>query len=487
MATKSPPDGLDDRRVRRRLESVSGSRGSNVAVMLSALHKDPKASSRLIWALSIPVLAQNLLGMFVGWSDTILTGRLLGEVHLLAAVTVSGYLLWLIETSGTFVSKGTEAIVARLVGAEEFDDAAAMTLQSLLLGFLVGLGVMLVVWGSAETVIGWILPDELARGPAVEYLVIAGSSCPMMLLLRVGVGALRAAGYTIAGMWIITIVNVVNIAASWILATGLGPIPAFGWAGVAAGTATAYVVGGLVTLAWLVRGEGRLRVPLRIPKPDLAVFRRILNIGVPGGVNGMSVVVCQLWYLSIISGLGNAAIAAHGVAIRGESVSWLMADAMSVAAATLVGQSLGARRPDLARQYGWAVFGYGAVLLSLFGVGFVLGAPLIFALFTPPEMTDSVRALGVPVLQLIALGMPALAATIILTRALQGAGDTRWPLLYDAAGFLLVRIPLAYLFTSAAVGLGLLGAWLAMLIDLYFRGTCATLRYHFGDWAKTRV
>jgi Na+-driven multidrug efflux pump len=165
---------------------------------------------------------------------------------------------------------------------------------------------------------------------------------------------------------------------------------------------------------------------------------------------------------------------------------------------TLVGQNLGARTPARAARCGWTAYALGGGVMCAMGLLFVLGAEAMFRLFCPePELQPVVDA-GVPVLRLIAVAMPALAAQIIFTAALRGAGDARLPVLISWLGFLGVRIPLAYLLTGTRVSLGelgelpstdlgLLGAWIAMCADIWIRGLFFTLRFASGRWKTIQV
>ena len=163
---------------------------------------------------------------------------------------------------------------------------------------------------------------------------------------------------------------------------------------------------------------------------------------------------------------------------------------------SLVGQNLGARHPDLALRSGWLAFGLGCGVMAGMGVFFYVLAPWMFTICAPnsPEIVVA----GVPALRLVAFAMPALAASIVLTSALRGAGDTRVPVLFTWIGFFVVRIPLAYFLIRSAVtlpgigtfvgaGLGLFGAWLAMFVDIHVRGVFFLVRYARGAWVKTKV
>jgi Na+-driven multidrug efflux pump len=216
-------------------------------------------------------------------------------------------------------------------------------------------------------------------------------------------------------------------------------------------------------------------------------MRRILRVSVPAGIDSLSIVAGQLWFLHIVNRLGDTAAAAHGIAIGWEAPGYLSGYAFGTAAMTLVGQYLGARRPDLASRAGWTAFGLGCGVMCVMGAVFYALAPQMFWLFCQDAGQSPVIDAGVPVLQLIAFAMPALASTMVFTAALRGAGDTRVPVLFTWVGFLLVRIPLAYALTVPAVGLGLRGAWVAMVADLYVRGAFFAWRYVSGRWKRIGV
>lgn len=434
----------------------------------------------------MPVVGQKFLAMFVGWSDAILAGQILEDPKYLAAGIVASYLLWLVESLSDLVATGSLAIVARRVGERDRGAAERATWQSLILAAILGVLVGGATWCLAESATGWMQLEGDARALAAQYLRICALSGPPMMVLLVGITCLRAAGHTLEGMYILVAVNLANVGFSWLLTIGWGPIPALGWIGIAAGTSISFLVGGVLTWRWLAKGWAGLSLPSRLDPPDPSSVRAILRIGVPGAINSLAVVFAHLWFVGIIARLGTAATAAHGVAIRCESISWLTCEGFAVAAAALVGQSLGARRPCAARLHGWTALGLGVFATSLMGVVFFFFAPGLVRIFVRPEEVR-VFEQGTPVLQLVAFAMPALAASVVLTGALRGAGDTRLPLVYNSCGLLLLRIPLAYLLTSEPFGLGLFGAWVAMVVDLQFRGLAAVYCFRFGGWTKIRV
>jgi Na+-driven multidrug efflux pump len=224
--------------------------------------------------------------------------------------------------------------------------------------------------------------------------------------------------------------------------------------------------------------------------PDWAEIRRVLRVSVPAAGESLANILGQLWFLSLINRLGAVATAAHGVAIRCEAIAFLTVTAFSVAASTLTGQYLGARRPDLAGRAARTAWGMGVLVLSVLGVLIYAQAGPMFGVFLGGRQPH-VAAEGVPVLKVVAFALPALAAINVLSGALRGAGDTRWPWLFVMVGYLAVRLPLTYLLATpesgGGLGWGLFGAWLAMFADLHVRAALVAARFLQGGWRWARV
>jgi putative MATE family efflux protein len=333
---------------------------------------------------------------------------------------------------------------------------------------------------------------------AADYLLPMFALLVFQVIESAGIACLTGAGDTRTGLWVRAGVAALNVPLAYALLRGLGPLPALGFAGIAWGTAVSNLVGGLAILAILFRGRAGLRLRPRLLLPHRDLLRRVLRISVPAATDSLSVAVGQLWFLGIVNRLGDAAKAAHGIALTWEALGYLSGAAFGTAAITLVGQNLGAGRPGQAARSGWTAFALGGALMTLMGgVFFVLARPM-FGLFCPDPGQQPIVEAGVPVLQLVAFAMPAAASCIIFTAALRGAGDARVPVLFTWFGFFVVRIPLAYLLTPdrldlgpwgvwAGSNLGLWGAWLAMFADITLRGLFFLGRFAGGRWRRMRV
>jgi putative MATE family efflux protein len=444
----------------------------------------PDVSPNRVLPLALPVLAENVLLMAVNWSDMLLAGRILEEAHYIAAMMVAAYLVWFLKGISDVVGVGVFAVAAREIGAGRPDEANRATAQAVQMAFALGLGLAGVVYVAAEPMSALLAPQGLAVGLAADYLRHFCWAIPLDLVMLVGVSCLRAAGYTAAGMLVGIGVNVVNVALCWALTVGAFGVPRFGWLGIALGASTAFALGGVAVLFVLARGVGVMRIPLRPVPPDAALTLRILRVGIPAATSTIALILCHLVFVAVIARLGDVASAAHGIAIQVESLSYLMGEAFAAATGALVGQALGAGRPDLAKACGRAGMKWAAIFMGAMGVIFFLFAPQLCGLFSPkPEVAE----LGGSVMRLMSASEAPLGALIVGIGILRGSGDTGWLLFLNLTSMLAVRLPLAVLFTSAVFGWGLWGAWLAMFFDVNLRAGIAYARFRHGGWTKKRV
>jgi putative MATE family efflux protein len=457
----------------------------------------------LVLVLATPTLVQQTLIFFVNLFDRLLAGRYQAldqaeQIASQAAQTTANYLAWCISSYSILVSVGATALVARFVGAGDRRRAIHATNQSILLAVLLGL---LATAGGLIGLNGLVSLLQL-QGPAAEFAV--DYLKPMFALLvfqlieQAGIASLVGAGDTRTGLAVLGGVALINVPLTACFFAGWGPVPRLGFTGIAVGTAIAHTLGGLAVLAVLLRGRAGLRLHLPLLKPNADLLRRLLRVSVPAGVDSLSVAGAQLWFLSIINGLGDVAGSAHGLALVWEASGFLLGAAFGTAAMALVGQNLGAGRPERAAHSGWTAYLMGAAVMCTMGAIFFTLAPAMFRLFCPKPEQEPIVEAGVPVLRLVAFTMPALASSIILTAALRGAGDTRVPVLFTWLGFFVVRIPLAYLLTRDRLdlgpfgslpgpALGLFGAWLAMFADVWLRGLLVAGRFAGGNWQRMRV
>jgi putative MATE family efflux protein len=449
---------------------------------------------RLAW----PVFLEEILNMLVGYTDWWLAGHYLEGTAYRAAMGLIAYSLWLIPSLFSAIAIGAVALTARFVGAGDWKQARHVTAQALLGGMIVAIIGTAAVAFLGPTFTRWMGLEPDAAEYAQQYLRILVPVIPLMMLEHVGIACLRGAGDTVSGLSVKVLVNVVNSTLSTVLLLGLGPFPQIGWQGIAIGTATGHGLAGLIILLLLLRGRAGLRLEWRELRPDWQMLRRLMRVGVPGGVDVLSLISCHLIYVAIINRLGSLAGAAHGLGVQIEALAYLPGSAMSVAAATMTGQWLGARKPDHAMHSATTALGIGGTFMCISGVLFFIYGQQLAGLFTG-NPNDATARLAGELLPIVALGMPCFAVLSICSGALRGAGDTRWPLIATFLGLIGLRIPLAawlawdeiniaWLGISfAGWGLGVKGAWSAMLIDVLFRSIFIGGRFFSGKWKTLHV
>ena len=433
--------------------------------MRSNVVHSPGILQPLVW-LAGPVLIEQVLGMLVGLSDTLLAGHYLSQSHL-AAMTLLAYLLWAFNGLFSVIAIGSTAMVARFIGAGDYEDANRAAHQSLLVGTVLALVATAAMLALGPRLVGLLgltgEPADLAN----RYLQFLLPMVPFMMLEAVIIACLHGAGDTITGLVAMVLINVVNIALSWSLILGLGPLPQLGWDGVAIGTSAGFAIGGLVPLAVLARGRAGLRLDWRLLRPEPALIRRLLRIGLPGGADVMSLIGLQLIFLALINQLGTLAVAAHGVARRMESLAYLPGYAFQVAAGTLVGQFLVRRRSAAGAAERAAGGGVQSDVHDRGDDRAVLGCRLAGPMVRRGRRSGGGRA-GCPAAADRGVGAGAAGPAASADRGWRGAGDMRWPLAFTLIGFVGVRLPLAW-WLAIEQDWGVRGAWIAMAVDLGVR------------------
>jgi putative MATE family efflux protein len=426
-------------------------------------------------------MGEQLLSMAVGIVDTFLVGHL-GAASL-AAVGLANQWVFMATTLFGAIATGATALIARFTGAQENDQANEVLRQSVLLGALIGvmatiLGLSLA--GPAVTLLG---AEEDVVKLGASYLRVVSSIFFFSTLMFIGNASLRGAGDTRTPLFVMLVVNVLNIVIAWTAINGPFGLPRLGVVGSALGAATGRLVGGVLVMAILLKGRAGIRLTLAGWRPDLGLIRRILRVGLPTGLEQLLFRTGHMVFARILAELGTVAYAANQVAINGWALSFMPGFGFALAATTLVGQSLGARDPEGAQQRGYTAYRLGAGLMGMVGLAFLLFPAQIVGFFTDDPQ---VIALGTMPLRMVGLIQPLLAATMIFAGGLRGAGDTRFPMFINGGAIWLIRLPLAYLL-ALVLGWGLPGAWAALALDMSLRGVLNFLRFRGGRWKTIKV
>ena len=445
---------------------------------------------RRVLVLALPAVGEQVLNTLVGLADTFLVGHLshtaaaqlgYGSAEALAGVGLANWIVWLITVFFIAASVGSTALIARARGAGDGEGANQVLRQSLIVGLAMGTvatGCGLLLAAPAMQLLG-AAPDVLSLG--VLFLRIVALTFVPAALLFIGAAALRGAGDTRTPLYVMLGVNAVNILLSWLLVNGNLGAPMLGVAGSAIGAAVARGSGGLVLIGLLLRGRSGLKLALDL-RPDRETLWRITRIGAPSGAEQLVFQSALLIFVRFVTSLGTVAYAAHNVVLNIESLSFLPGMGYAVAASTLVGQSLGARRPDEAEASAYEALRQGGLMMTALGVVMLLFPHTLITLFVPdPE----VAATGAAAMRIAGLFQPLLAINFVMSGGLRGAGDTRWPLYTKIISTWGVRLPAVLLLLQ--LGLGLTGVWIAMSADFAVQALLALWRFRSGQWKTVRV
>lgn len=449
-----------------------------------------------VFMLALPVFCEQALSFGVSLTDTYLSGRLSKEAT--AAVGLGAYVGWLASLIFSLVAVGTTALVSRSWGAGDFSTANRVLNRSLAMAAVLGFIFSAFVWFMAPVAATLLKMEGETFAYAVRYLRIDALAFAFTSLTLAGSAALRGSGDMRTPMFVLGLVNVLNMLVSTLLVFGWPTITTesiswpenggIGIDGIIFGTVIARVCGCLLILGLLARGRGGFRLSLREWKLRGQTARRILRIGGPAAGDGVIMWGGQFLFLMVVASLGEgemdqAAFAAHIICVRVEAMTYLPAVAWGAAAATLVGQSLGARRPERAIQSGHEATRQCALLGVFVTAGFFFGSDVIYRVM---HDDTAVREVGAAPFRMVALFQIPLIMSIVYGAALRGAGDTFSPLLFTLICVFVVRVPVAYVCGVVLDG-GLWGAWIGMCSDMALRAILATIWFCLGRWVRTEV
>lgn len=435
---------------------------------------------RSIVLLAVPMVLEMAMESVFAVADVFWVAHLGPDA--IATVGLTESLMSVVYTLAMGLGIGATAMVARRVGEHDREGGARTAVQVLVLGVIVSalLGVVGALYAPA--LLALMGASEAVRETGVGFArVMLGGNASVFLLFLIN-AVLRGSGDAAAAMRALWLANAINIVLGPLLIFGPGPLPALGVTGAAIATTAGRSVGVLYAAGRLVRADGRLAVARRHLALDLGVMARLLRLS--GSATFQVLVGTASWIalVRIVAGFGSDAVAGYTIAIRVMMFALLPAWGLSNAAATMVGQSLGAARPERAEAAVWRAARYNVVFLGGIGAAFVLLAPAIVHLFTSDA---AVGPTATRALQIMALGFPCYAYGMVLTQAFNGAGDTWTPTAINLALFWATEIPLAWMLAEHA-GMGPNGVFVAVAICFSAMAGVSALLFRRGRW-KTRA
>jgi putative MATE family efflux protein len=446
------------------------------------LELDEKRLPLTVLTLAWPVVLQEATWTIFSMITMIFIGRL--GAAAITAVGLSETIVYFPAILIAGLDIGVIAIVARHVGAKEPGQASNIVRQSMLIAFILGIFFAIVLWFSADQLL-WIFrarPDVIELGR--DYIRVNAPATISVFVLYCSAAILRALGDTKTPMIIMIIVEVLGVSLSYVLITGFWIAPALGVLGAGIGRAVASTVGALVILPILIKGKGSVKYDLRTAWVfDWAETKRILKVGLPAFGDQLAMQGAMNIYTIIISSLGTVIYAAHALAMRVEMFAFMPSWGFGMAAAILVGQSLGAKKPDLAKRTGYLAQRYCMAAMVCLGLITFIFARQLIGIFTDDPEVMKIGTLG---LQIWALAMPGMATNQTLAGGLRGAGDTRWVFILNTVSMWTMRVGvgalMAFLFR-----LGALGAWIGAVLDHSIRAILMWRRFAGGKWQNVEV
>lgn len=428
----------------------------------------------VILRLSMPAIFAQITTILMEYIDAAMVGRL-GEKQS-AAIGLVSTSTWLLSGLSYAFSAGFNVQVAHAIGAGKEDDARRITRTGMFFGLMFGVFLLLAsAWMSNDLPIWLGGENDICRDASLYFLVYS-LNMPLYQLKNMSAGFLQCSGNMKLPSILHILMCVLDVLFNFIFIFPSRTVTLFGKAfniygfnlgvlGAGVGTALSVIVVSLVLQYYLVfksKALGfRKNERLLIKKEDLI---KAVKISFPVSVEQVIMSGAYIMSTIIVAPLGSIAIAAHSFAITAESLCYMPGYGVGQAATTIVGQSVGAGRTKLAKRLGWLSVAVGSFMMLVSGAVMYVIAPAVMALLTP---VVAVRALGARVLRIELFAEPLYGASIVANGVFRGAGDTKIPCVLNFLSMWIVRIPLsAYL----AYSMGLEGVWLAMCIELCFRG-----------------
>ena len=436
---------------------------------------------RAIFLLAVPMVLEMVMESLFAVSDVFWVGRLGPDA--VATVGLTESMMIIVYTLAVGLSIAVTATVARRVGEKNPDDAARAAVQGIAVAAIVSGTLAIIGAALAPALLATMgaSPAVLASGTRFTRVMLGGSSTAFLLFIING--AFRGAGDAAVSMRVLWLSNAINIVLGPILIFGVGPFPRMGVAGAALATTIGRGTGVLFAVSRLARGSGHLAVGRRHVALDPALMARMVRLSGNGTVQVLVGSMSWIGLVRIMAGFGSVAMAGYTIAIRIILFALLPAWGLGNAAATMVGQSLGAKNPERAERSVWTAARYNVAFLGAMGLLFVLFARVIVSAFTKDPGVSDVATFA---LRTVAAGFPFFAFGMVLTQAFNGAGDTWTPTKINLGVFWAFEIPFAWVL-AYRTGFGYRGVFIGVLAAYTLLAGVSTVLFRRGGWKRKHV
>ncbi len=463
--------------------AVPPSMWSSIREALRGSHQDFTTGSlnRAILLLAIPMVLEMVLESLFAVVDVFWVGRLGADA--IATVGLTESLLSLVFAIGLGLSLSTTAMVARRIGEKDPEGAAVAGVQAIVLGLGVSvlIGVPSFFFAPRMLHLMGASPQVVAVGGGYARIALGGSGAILMLFLNNAI--FRGAGDAAIAMRLLWVSNIINLVLDPCLIFGWGPFPKLGVTGAALATFTGRSIGVAYQLYRLMRGSERIRILRKQIRVELSVLLRLVRVSLTGILQFAIAHTSWIGLVRIVSIFGSAALAGYTIAIRIVIFVILPSWGLSNAAATLVGQNLGAKQPDRAETSVWRTGLYNMIFLGTIGVVFIIFAEPIVRLFTHDP---AVVPLAASCLRIVSCGNIGYAYAMVMLQAFNGAGDTLTPTIVNFFGFWMFEIPLAY-FLAIPMRLQARGAYLSIVAAECAIAAVSVALFKRGYWKKQKI
>ncbi len=436
---------------------------------------------RAIVLLAVPMVLEMCMESLFGVVDVFWVAHLGADAITTVGLTETGLLLLFVIAMG--LGMGATALVARRIGEKDQAAAGVVAVQAIVVGLFISAltAVLGYFYGSDLLRVMGGSEDVVKMGTGYTQMILGGSATIFLLFLINAV--FRGAGDAATAMRALWLANIVNMCLDPCLIFGIGPFPKMGVTGAAVGTTIGRGIGVLFQLWMLTSGRGRLAVHASQLRIDFAVMVRLVRLSLSAIFQYLVQMASWIGLVRIMSSFGSAAVAANTLAIKIIVFAILPSWGMSNAAATLVGQNLGAGKPDRAETSVWRTGFYNMLFLGAVGLIFVVFAEKIIGAFTTDPAVFPIAVSG---LRLLSYGYLSYGYGMVVTAAFNGAGDTFTPTILNLICFWVCQIPLGWLLafhTSLATN----GVFIAVLVSDSLLALLAILWFRRGKWKQTNV
>jgi putative MATE family efflux protein len=437
--------------------------------------------TRGIALLAIPTMLEMVMESTFAVVDAFWVARLGRDA--MAATGLTEAVVVLVYAIAIGLSMAAGATVARRIGEKDPEGASVAAVQAIGLGLVSGilLGIVGAAFAPQLLLLMHAEPGVIATGTGFARIILGGNIVIMMIFLINGI--FRGAGDATLAMKTLWLANAINLVLDPCFIYGWGPFPALGVTGAAVATTIGRSIGVAYQCWMLYRGHGRFTITRKHLRLDWPVMARLLRIARTGMIQNFITTASWVSLARINAMFGSAAVAGYSLAIRIILFALMPSWGICSAAATLVGQNLGAKKPERSERAVWLAGLYNMGFLSIIGALFFTAAPALVAIFRPDA---AVVPFAVAALRLISIGYPFYAWGMVMEQAFNGAGDTLTPTYINLGCYWALQIPLAWILATQ-LGFGSHGVYLAVCGAESVLAVVGAIMFRRGAWKKVEV